>query len=614
VDVFFVVSGYLITSFILKDLQEGKFTISNFWERRARRILPALVVVVIAILVAGWFLLLPDDYRDLGKSASYQAAFAANIYFWRETGYFGGGTEEKPLLHTWSLAVEEQFYLFVPLILAGLFRFAPLRRRAALLSIFAAGIVVSLLGAIYGVAHHPSATFFLLPTRAWELLVGCFVSLLSPPALGRFWREVVSWGGLIAILLPCWLYTRDTRFPGLAALPPCLGTALFIWSSRRLPVSDQRSPTCARVFAMRPVVFIGLISYSLYLWHYPLFAFASYRAFEPMSLAYRLGIVGLGLLLAVLSWRFVETPVRKRSLFTTRRAILTFGGAGIAAVFALGMTTTLQDGFRHRLPANALAAADAKNDKAFVHQLNTSQVETGELIPIGKRDPSVRIWGLVWGDSFAMAAMPAFDQFMTKHELAGRQVTHCATAPLLGYYSDNQLGLGKEAIPCGEAILEYIRAHQIPNVFLIAVWEIYSGPDKRGNMDVDQALIHTVAKLSEVGAQPWIMLRVPGQPVDVPRLLARVRLKPFDYSRFLSRPSSFDGLFGHGNDLLDRISAARGKIIDPRPLFLDGSGNHYIIERDGITLYQDKAHLTASGAKLILTPLLEQTISTPAPR
>ena len=171
VDVFFVISGYLITSLIINDLEQGRFTLTNFWERRARRIIPALAAVVPATLIAGWFLLTPRDYADLGKSAACQSVFGANFYFWRTTlgGYFAGAADEMPLLHTWSLAVEEQFYLIVPLTLAGLFRIPGLRTRRVLFALFGAGILVSLLVSLYGVAHYRVAAFYLLPTRAWEL-------------------------------------------------------------------------------------------------------------------------------------------------------------------------------------------------------------------------------------------------------------------------------------------------------------------------------------------------------------------------------------------------------------------------------------------------------------
>ena len=231
VDVFFVVSGFLITSLILKDLQEGKFTLAHFWERRARRIIPAAVVIILATLIAGWFLLLPSDYAKLGKSAAWQAVFGANFHFWRATNYFAGPAEEQPLLHTWSLAVEEQFYLFFPLILFSMFRFRLFRRRGALLALFAVGFVTSLAVGIYAVPRMPAAAFYLLPTRAWELLCGAIVAILPASALRRPLREAFCWAALAAILAPCFLYTKQTPFPGHAALPPCFGTALFIWAS-----------------------------------------------------------------------------------------------------------------------------------------------------------------------------------------------------------------------------------------------------------------------------------------------------------------------------------------------------------------------------------------------
>lgn len=181
VDVFFVISGFLITSLILKDLAAGTFTLAGFWERRIRRIVPALTCLVLATLMAGWIVMLPADYAELGRSAFFQGLFAANVYFWRSSGYFDGAVEEKPLLHTWSLAVEEQFYFVFPLMMVGLVALPMFRRRGNLLSLFALCILLSLGVSIWGVSNRPVATFYLLPTRAWELLLGGFIALL--PAL-----------------------------------------------------------------------------------------------------------------------------------------------------------------------------------------------------------------------------------------------------------------------------------------------------------------------------------------------------------------------------------------------------------------------------------------------
>jgi peptidoglycan/LPS O-acetylase OafA/YrhL len=244
VDVFFVISGYLISSLILREMREGTFSLAGFWERRVRRIFPALAACVMATLVAGWFLLLPEDLENLGKSTVAQTLLAANIYFWRTTNYFASANEAKPLLHTWSLAVEEQFYLLFPLLLLACFRFPALRRPRTLVILILLGLVGSLSVAVWGVKHQPYATFFLLPTRAWELLCGVLVAALPVSAIptSRLVRESASWLGLAAILLPVWLYGETTPFPGLAALPPCLGTALFIWGTgRRSEVGSQRS-------------------------------------------------------------------------------------------------------------------------------------------------------------------------------------------------------------------------------------------------------------------------------------------------------------------------------------------------------------------------------------
>jgi peptidoglycan/LPS O-acetylase OafA/YrhL len=237
VDVFFVISGYLITSLIVRDLEQGKFTLRSFWERRARRIVPALVVLVLLVSVAGFFLLLPSDYLDLGRSAAAQAAFVANIFFWRETGYFSGGADQKALLHTWSLAVEEQFYLIFPLLLLGLFRFATFRRRRGLLSVISVATLMSFTLSVWAVTSYRTAGFYLLPPRAWEILLGALVAIA--PAQ-RFWttrmlREVAALCGLSAILIASLVYDSFTPFPGVAAVLPCLGAALVLVTTERAP-------------------------------------------------------------------------------------------------------------------------------------------------------------------------------------------------------------------------------------------------------------------------------------------------------------------------------------------------------------------------------------------
>lgn len=614
VDVFFVISGFLITSLIIKDLETDKFSLSNFWERRARRILPAMVVMVVVTLAAGWFLLLPSDYANLGRSAAWQSAFAANIYYYLATGYFTGTAEEKPLLHTWSLAVEEQFYMVVPLLLLGAFHFSVFRRRGILLSLIAAGIAVSLVASIYGVARHPAAAFYLLPTRAWELLCGAFVAL-GPVAWiprSRALREGLSLLGLAGILLPCWLYTKESLFPGIAAVPPCFGTALFIWAcTNHQDVATANPLMATRLLSLRPIVFIGLISYSLYLWHWPICAYSTYFWFwEPMSFGYRLGMVSVSFVLAVLSWRYVETPFRKRQFCANRPAMLAFGMVTIAVIFALGNTVLLAHGFPTRLPSKAIRYASAKEDMEGIYELTAEDIRVGRLAIIGNPNPKAPVSLLLWGDSHAMAASPALDQFLKENGLAGRQATASATAPVLEGYWRSEFTNAKEVKDFNDAVFNYIKQQQIPNVILIGYWENYT--DDKGTVPVDSALLSTIHRLIAVGARPFLMLQIPHQRFDVPKALAIAKFLGRDLTPGLARPTGWNGVHGNGALMLKRIKAAGGRILDPRPWFMDSTKRHFIVEKNGVSLYRDQGHLSATGAKTILLPFLRAAFNLPA--
>ncbi|MEO0017973.1 MAG: hypothetical protein RLZZ522_1256 [Verrucomicrobiota bacterium] len=239
VDVFFVISGFLITSLLIKELRQGTFSLLDFWERRARRILPALAAVTAVIIAAGWFILLPADYETLGKQVIALIALSSNIKFWRESGYFATEAEVKPLLHTWSLSLEEQFYLLIPLLLALLFR---IRKANWIVPTLLLGSVISFALSVYGSYRAPAANFFLLPPRAWELGVGSLLAFAPPLPQPRL-RTLLAWLGFIAILVPFCCYPHGIRFPGLTALPPVAGAALLIWSGFQLPTSNFQLPT-----------------------------------------------------------------------------------------------------------------------------------------------------------------------------------------------------------------------------------------------------------------------------------------------------------------------------------------------------------------------------------
>ncbi len=289
-DVFFVISGFLITSLIIGDLEQRRFSLLGFWERRARRILPALITVAGFTLVVGWFLLLPSDFARLGQSLLAQSVFGSNVFFWRQSGYFGPLADELPLLHTWSLAVEEQFYLLFPLSMVVISRFAFRFRSQLVLALGVASLAIS----IWAVQQTPGAAFYLLPSRAWELAVGAWLALQKDNLRASDTiRQVVSFLGVGLIAFSVVAFDPATPFPGIAAIWPVLGTGAVIWAN------GTKLTFVGRLLATRPLVFVGLISYSLYLWHWPLFVFARYvNSTAFLSFGWNLGVVSLSFTLA----------------------------------------------------------------------------------------------------------------------------------------------------------------------------------------------------------------------------------------------------------------------------------------------------------------------------
>jgi peptidoglycan/LPS O-acetylase OafA/YrhL len=339
VDIFFVISGYLITSILIGELERGDFSISRFYERRARRILPALFVVLLACLPFAYMWMLPAQLKDFSQSLIAVVFFASNFLFWREDDYFGAAAELKPLLHTWSLAVEEQYYVLFPLVLLLGWRFG----RQRLFWSITAFSVLSLLLSEWGWRNMPSANFYLAPTRAWELLAGSICAFLT---VGKEQRSsnLLSAVGLLLIVFSIFAYTAETPFPSLYALVPVVGTALVI-------LFAARGTWTATLLSTRALVGIGMISYSAYLWHQPLFAFARLRSLTEPSFGLMIVLCASALLLAWGTWRYVEQPFRKRPnpLLPTRRSVFVTSAVVGAAFVVIGLTGHFGRGFEWRL-------------------------------------------------------------------------------------------------------------------------------------------------------------------------------------------------------------------------------------------------------------------------
>ena len=312
VDVFFVISGYLITNIIISEMAEGKFSIINFYERRARRILPALFFVMAVCLPFAWLWLSQNDLKNFGQSLVAVSTFSSNILFWLESGYFDTAAELKPLLHTWSLAVEEQYYILFPIFLMLTWRLG-IKWVLILLSVV---FLLSLGVAQWGAYNKPSANFFLLPTRGWELLVGVFAAFYlkyNTHLKSHILNQALSLLGIGMILYSILIFDKTIPFPSLYALVPTFGTALPILCA--IPKTFVY-----RFLSLKYIVGIGLISYSAYLWHQPLLAFARHRhqLFGDLSNFMLVGLCGASLVMAWFSWRFIEAPFRKKDIFNRK--------------------------------------------------------------------------------------------------------------------------------------------------------------------------------------------------------------------------------------------------------------------------------------------------------
>jgi peptidoglycan/LPS O-acetylase OafA/YrhL len=329
VDVFFVISGYLITGLISAEMHEGTYSITRFYVRRARRIFPALffMCAVTALLVL--LFCLPSDAERFSKALAAATLFGSNIYFYLTADYFAAAAETQPLLHTWSLAVEEQFYIFFPLILLLVRRYFGRRERLIMVAL----ALVSLGLSIWLVRTDKAAAFYLLHSRAWELLLGGLLALGVFPAIrSRMLAGVLGLVGLALIAGSVLLYRENMPFPGVAALAPCIGAALLIHTGK------DASLLTAQALSLGPVRFIGLISYSLYLWHWPVAVIGRYVAFwygwDPDLKAHKLAVLALSFAAAILSWHFIERPFRQRPYRLGSAAILSASAATMVLLVA----------------------------------------------------------------------------------------------------------------------------------------------------------------------------------------------------------------------------------------------------------------------------------------
>jgi peptidoglycan/LPS O-acetylase OafA/YrhL len=508
VDIFFVISGYLITLHILRDMDAGRFSLLDFYRRRVKRIAPVMLVVIAVVMLASLVVLRPEDTDKVGRTAFAALASLANVYFWlfEDTSYFAQASQEVPLLHLWSLGVEEQFYIFWPLVL--MVAYQTIRGRHFLGILGLVSVLSFLLGEVLFLAE-PAFVYYMLPTRAGELMLGALSAYLvtKKPDL-RIHGAVTGTaaiGGVVLIVGSLTLLNEEVVFPGLNALPPTLGTAALILAGHygnSLPV---------RLLTLRPLVYLGLISYSAYLWHWPLMAFARYAGVN-FDLVIGPGIFVATLLLASASYRWIERPTRRYQGTAWQVIIRMYAiPAGMLMVFSLAMVFSRGMFLHVNAEAYALLQGNSKPAYAYDYVCQSWELTDADLsnpaCVLGKPDAG-GVDVLLWGDSQAAHYVGMLGAFAEHAEFRFRNAQHSSCPPIdsdpIGYVPAKRLDNCRRSL---ERVLSVIHAYD--TVIVSSAWTAYGAMSEV----FFDAFFDTVRALTERGKQVILLGQIP----DVPR-------------------------------------------------------------------------------------------------
>jgi peptidoglycan/LPS O-acetylase OafA/YrhL len=462
VDIFFTISGFVIAGSILNDIRAGSFSIANFYFKRIRRILPAYAAVMTVTTIAAAIILLPSDFADYGKSLVSTSTFASNFYFWKASGYFAAQAQTKLLLHTWSLSVEEQYYLFAPICFWAIYQYG----RSSWLLFLTPLAILSFLVSVTAVFVAPTAGFFLFPTRIWELLLGAIIAL-SNRSLVRYprTREIMSGIGLLMIVIGISTLDESDPFPGWNALLPCLGTGLIIQAGMG-GEPKAAMPQVNRVLSWRPFVWIGLISYSLYLVHWPIVSVVKYLTLRNPTTSEAMLMLVVSIGLAWVSWRFIEQPFRKISREHRPKAFVAATCVILGGIL-IGSSVSLLNGLPQRFPDFVERHIEGVEDWGGDHCFNQNPSNPTPWDP----QLCTRVRGgngkiLVWGDSFAAQYFPGILRDSARINADVLQYTFAGCPPILSYFSYARVGCTE----FNRRVPAIIRDQHIDTVVLAARW------------------------------------------------------------------------------------------------------------------------------------------------
>ncbi len=606
VDIFFVISGFLITSILLNDIKEDNFSIARFYERRIRRIFPALFPVIIFSLIIGVFLLDSNAFKDFGESITATALFSSNILFWSQSGYFDTHSMQKPLLHTWSLAVEEQFYIIFPIALFFVNRFLKCRNLQFLLIT----ALLSFFASIYWVNKEPSATFYLVHTRAWELLVGSILAInILPKPSSYLQSNLLSILGIGFIFYSVLFYTEKTLFPGINAALPVLGAALIIHSG-----DENNISIVSKFLKFKPLVFIGLISYSLYLWHWVFIAYYKYFLFRPFNEGEKFVIIVFSLFVATFSWRYIESPFRGTALVVIgRKKIFIYSASIVVIISGIGLVIYTQDGMPVRYPKANRVVSQAKWEWYPNSVFGNLESLSNNVSPGRFGRPGTKPSFILWGDSYAMALLPGLDEKARQYGLSGFVATHSSCPPLLGI--DDKANQYND-IEFNNNVLLFIKNHpEIKTVILSGAWPGYPDDELHGVFDqkksircynlLEIGLKTTVEKLLVMNRKVVLVADVPWLEIgDISRYLyMSIRFPMYynDLSDVAPTRHEYNKLNHSVLDIMKRMANSnKVALIHPEEkLYHNGDKCIFIV--DGLPLYRDEGHLSTFGSHFVST-------------
>lgn len=616
VDVFFVISGFLITSIILEDIKNNTFSVLGFYERRARRILPALSIVLLFTTFAAYLLMPAPLLKLYSQSVVSVSVFASNVFFYLTSGYFSTAADEKPLLHTWSLAVEEQYYIFFPVMLTLLWSLG----KKWVISVLSLLIVISLLFAQYlSLTHAVDANFYLIFSRAWELLLGSAVAFMALDKLSctQWQRELSGFIGISMIVYAIFFFDAQTPFPSVYTLIPVLGTCLII-------IFSDANSLVGRFLGMKVLVFIGLISYSLYLWHQPLFAFLRLKTIgTPADYMFLLAIV-CTFVFSFFSWKYIEKPFRNKAAFS-RAAIFKYSATSIAVFFVIGLAGHFYEGFEQRFKVSSYADSIQRSPKR-----EACHTEGLDYLPPAS---ACRYFGnniswAIFGDSHTVEPGYALAQKLQPHDIGLLHLSFSDCPPALNFevsepgcsrWTNESLAYLEHNPSIKHVLIAYRYSYYLfgnhindypelpdidPSRHFTSEFRNSAAGDSREIYW--QSLQQIIVRLMRAGKTVYVMYPVPELPININKGVMPFSVFAMATVLDLEKATSARYYFDRHAYIINKLdSLPYGKnLYAIKPFDIICDGNACPAAKEGKAFYFDDDHLSLVGSALIAETIM----------